>query len=131
MTGKVRLRALASTSPGNHCRTSSAHSARDNPGPPGTSPAASAGARHLRPALRPGPDDTEIPNTGIARTNHLGDPGTGRGRRAPPDPEPSTRLLLDHQREPQAGLGNRTTRAAVQALGQLTRRAVKPRHAHP
>jgi hypothetical protein len=51
MTGNRRLRTRASTSSGNQPRTSSAHSARDSVGPPGTSPAASAGATYLRTVL--------------------------------------------------------------------------------
>ncbi|MFN2505342.1 MAG: hypothetical protein ABR540_14150, partial [Acidimicrobiales bacterium] len=51
MIGNRRLRARASTSSGNQPRTSSAHSARDSAGPPGASPAASAGATYLRTVL--------------------------------------------------------------------------------
>jgi hypothetical protein len=47
----VRLRTVASTSSGNHPATTVAHSARLNRGPPGETPAASAGATYLRTVL--------------------------------------------------------------------------------
>jgi hypothetical protein len=51
----VRLRAFASISSGNQPRTSSVHSARLNGAPPGTRPAASAGATYLRTVPRSTP----------------------------------------------------------------------------
>lgn len=51
----VRLRAFASTNSGNQSRTNSSQSARLNGGPPGTRPAASAGATYLRTVPRSTP----------------------------------------------------------------------------
>src|SRR5215213_2952397 len=55
IVGHVKLRALASTSSGNQPVTNSDHSVRDSGGPPGVSPAASAGATYLRTVPRSTP----------------------------------------------------------------------------
>src|SRR3954470_8139224 len=55
IVGPVKLRALASTRSGNQPTTNSDHSARDSGGPPGVSPAASAGATYLRTVARSTP----------------------------------------------------------------------------
>src|SRR5690348_16154238 len=60
IAGQVTCRSLVSASSGNHSRTRSAHSRSLLAGPPGTMPAATAGATYLRIVLRSTPSEPDI-----------------------------------------------------------------------
>src|SRR5215472_18532294 len=55
IAGQVTCRSRVSASCGNHSRTRQAHSSAVFPGPPGTMPAATAGAMYFRSVLRSTP----------------------------------------------------------------------------
>src|SRR5579859_6439223 len=60
IAGQVTCRSRASASSGNHSRTRSCHSPSLLAGPPGTIPAATAGATYLRIVLRSTPSEPDI-----------------------------------------------------------------------